>query len=120
MTSRLRFILPLLSVLALAACGGAETTQSERASATTDASSLLRATFSNLGKMKSADVDLKLAIQPRGAAAAQGPVTAHLQGPFAGQGRGKLPKFAFTAELQAGGQSFSAGATWNGTKGYVS
>ncbi len=121
MTSRLRFILPLLSVLALAACGGSEAPQSERASATTDASSLLRATFSNLGKMKSADVDLKLAIQPRGgAAAAQGPVTAHLQGPFASQGPGKLPKFAFTAELQAGGQSFSAGAMWNGTKGYVS
>ena len=70
--------------------------------------------------MKSADVDLKLAIQPRGASAAQGPVSARLHGPFASQGAGKLPKFAFTAELQSGGQSFSAGATWNGTKGYVS
>ena len=69
--------------------------------------------------MKSATVDLKLAIEPRGAAAAQGPVAAHLQGPFASQGAGKLPKFAFTAELQSGGQSFSAGATWTGTKGYV-
>ena len=91
----------------------------ERASATTDSSALLRTTFNNLDKMKSAEVDLKLQIEPRGASAAQGPVSARLHGPFASQGAGKLPKFAFTAELQSGGQSFNAGATWTGSKGYV-
>jgi hypothetical protein len=120
MTGRLRLFLPLLSVLALAACGGGEGDPAERASTATDSKSLLRATFNNLDKMKSADVDLKVQIQPRGAIAAQGPVSAHLQGPFASQGAGKPPKFAFTAELQSGGQTFRAGATWTGTKGYVS
>ena len=103
MTSRLRFFLPLLAVLALAACGGDERRSAERASASTDASALLRSTFSNLDKMKSATVDLKVQIEPRGASAAQGPVSARLHGPFASQGAGKLPKFAFTAELQSGG-----------------
>jgi hypothetical protein len=120
MTSRLRFSLPLLAVFALSACGGSEqNTAGERASASTGSSALLRATFNNLDKMKSADVDLKVQIQPRGASAAQGPVSARLHGPFASQGANKLPKFAFTAELQSGGQSFNAGATWNGTKGYI-
>jgi hypothetical protein len=121
MTSRLRFFLPLFAVFALAACGGSEPESSsgERASATTDSNALLRATFSNLDKMKSAVVDLKVQIQPRGTSAGQGPVSARLHGPFASQGANKLPKFAFTADLQAGGQSFNAGATWNGTKGYV-
>ena len=119
MTSRLRFFLPLLAVFALGACGGSEENASagERASASTDSNSLLRATFNNLDKMKSAEVDLKVQIQPRGASAAQGPVSARLHGPFASQGAGRLPKFAFTAELQSGGQSFNAGATWTGSEG---
>jgi hypothetical protein len=122
MTSRLRFFLPLFAVFALGACGGSEenTSSGERASSSTESNSLLRATFNNLDKMKSAEVDLNVQIQPRGASAAQGPVSARLHGPFASQGAGRLPKFAFTAELQSGGQSFNAGATWNGTKGYVS
>jgi hypothetical protein len=122
MTSRLRFLLPLLAVFGLAACGGSDQTGSsgERASSSTDVNSLLRDTFNNLDKMKSADVDLKVQIQPRGASAAQGPVSARLHGPFAGQGAGRLPKFAFTAELRSGGQSFNATATWTGSKGYIS
>jgi hypothetical protein len=122
MTSRLRFFLPLFAVFALGACGGSEenTSSGERARSSSDSNALLRATFTNLDKMKSAEVDLKVQIQPRGASAAQGPVSARLHGPFASQGAGKLPKFAFTAELQSGGQSFNAGATWTGTKGYVS
>ena len=55
MTSRLRFFLPLFAVFALAACGGSSREQHrQRASASTDANALLRATFSNLDKMKSA------------------------------------------------------------------
>ena len=121
MPSRLRFLVPLLSVVLLAACGGSgEGDPGERASASTDVNSLLRSTFNNLDKMKSATVDLKVGITPRGAAASDGPVSAHLSGPFASQGTGKLPKFAFTAELQSGGQTFNAGVTWTGSKGYVS
>ena len=120
MPSRLRLLVPLLCALTLAACGGGDGDAGERASASSDVNALLRTTFNNLDQMKSATVDLKVAIEPRGAAASEGPVTAHLQGPFASQGTGKLPKFAFSAELQSGGQTFSAGATWTGEKGYVS
>jgi hypothetical protein len=116
MTRRLRFIVPLVAAVALASCGGEK---DDPAAASSDVSSLLRATFNNLDKMKSATVDLKVNIEPRRATAAQGPVTAHLSGPFVSQGANRLPKFAFTAELQSGGQSFDAGATWTGTKGYV-
>jgi hypothetical protein len=63
---------------------------------------------------------VKLNIDPRGATASQGPVSAHLSGPFVGQGANRLPKFAFTAQLQAAGQSFDAGATFTGSKAYVS
>jgi hypothetical protein len=118
MTSRLRIFLPLFAVLALVAgCGGDEAP--ERASARSDVDGLLRSTFTNLGKMTSATVDLKLGIQPRGAAAAQGPVAARLQGPFASQGAGKLPKFAFNATLESGGRTVDAGATWTGEKGFI-
>jgi hypothetical protein len=67
--------------------------------------------------MESATVDMKLNIEPRGSG--DGPVTAHLSGPFATQGANKLPKFAFTAELTSGGQTFNAGATYDGSKAYV-
>lgn len=119
----LRFIVPLLTVAVLAGCGGTENNaeSGERASASSDVNELLRSTFTNLGKMKSATVDMKLSIEPRGQASGNtGPVTASLKGPFATQGENKLPKFAFTAAMQAGGQSFNAGATWTGAKGFVS
>src|SRR3954447_12263217 len=112
MTRSLRCIVPLVAALMLASCGGdngREADSAQRASASSDVNALLRSTFANVAKMKSATVDLKLQIEPRGAKASDGPVTAHLSGPFAGQGVDKLPKFAFTAQLQASGQSFNAG-----------
>jgi hypothetical protein len=106
----------------LASCGGDsnEADPAQRASASSDVNSLLRTTFANVSKMKSATVDVKLQIEPRGAKASDGPVTARLSGPFASQGADKLPKFAFTAELQASGQTFNAGASYDGSKAYVS
>lgn len=121
MSRMLRFIVPLLTVALLAGCGGGEEDKAsgERASAETDVNSLLRSTFSNMDKMKSATVGLKVRIEPRGRGAGSGPVAASLKGPFVSQGANKLPKFAFTVDAQAGGRSFDAGATWNGAKGYV-
>jgi hypothetical protein len=44
----------------------------------------------------------------------------HLRGPFAEDGEGRMPKFAFEATMgSGGGSSVSAGATWTGEKGYV-
>ena len=99
MTSRLRFSSRCSLYSRWPRAAARSGTPGERASASTDSTALLRATFGNLDKMKSAEVDLKLEIKPRGSGAAQGPVSARLHGPFASQGANKLPKFAFTAEL---------------------
>jgi hypothetical protein len=123
MTRSLCCIVPLVAAFVLASCGGDSSKKpdpAQRAGASSDVNALLKSTFANLDKMKSATVDLKVQIQPRGAKAGDAPVSAHLSGPFMSQGVNKLPKFAFTAELQSGGQSFNAGATWDGTKAYVS
>jgi hypothetical protein len=121
MTRSLRCIVPLVCALALASCGGnsQQADPGQRASSSSDVNALLRTTFANLSKMQSATVDLKVKIEPRGAKAGDGPVTAHLSGPFATQGANKLPKFAFTADLQSGAQTFNAGATYDGSKAYV-
>jgi hypothetical protein len=119
MTRSLRCIVPLVAAFLLASCGGESSKEgdpAQRASASSDVDSLLRTTFANVSKMKSATVDFKLRIQSR---TSDAPVTAHLSGPFAGQGDKKLPKFAFTAELTSGGQTFNAGATYDGSKAYV-
>ena len=121
MFRRLRFIVPLLTVLVLSGCGGSDEQgeSAQRASASSDSNSLLRSTFANLGKMQSATVDLKVRVEPRGANAALGPVAARLQGPFASQGANQLPKFAFNVELTSGGRTVTGGATYTGSKGYV-
>src|SRR3954451_4427159 len=122
MSRSLRCIVPLVLAVVLASCGGDDPKKSDpaqRASSSSDVNALLRTTFANLSKMQSATVDLKVKVEPRGAKAGDGPVTAHLSGPFATQGANKLPKFAFTADLQSGGQTFNAGATYDGSKAYV-
>jgi hypothetical protein len=114
----IRRIAVLLTAIALVAgCGGAEY---ERASASSDANALLRDTFANLGEVRSANVDLKLRIEPRGKHAAEGPANLRLRGPFVSQGAGKLPKFALTLTLAEGARSVVAGATYTGEEGYVS
>jgi hypothetical protein len=75
---------------------------------------LLRDTFRNLDKVKSANVSAKLAADGGGES-----FTASLGGPFESQGKNKLPKVQLDAKLEGGGQSFTAGVTWLGDKGYV-
>jgi hypothetical protein len=112
MPSRLVTLL-LVPVLAVAAAAcGSEKPQS--ASSSTDTSQLLRDTFDNLGKMKSADVNLQLQLT-----SGQGAVGAQLQGPFVSSGQGQLPRFAFSATLTAAGRSERVGATWTGEKAFI-
>jgi hypothetical protein len=110
MTGRLVLFLSL-SVALIAGCGDA---QVEPASSSTDVNTLLRDTFRNFDQIESANLSAKLAVD--------GPdesVTASLSGPFQSQGKGKLPKVQLDAHLEGGGQSFTAGVTWLGDKGYV-
>ena len=110
MTGRLVLLLSL-SVALIAGCGDA---QVEPASSSTDVNTLLRDTFRNVDQVDSANVSAKLAVDGAGES-----VTASLSGPFQRQGKGKLPKVQLAAQLEGGGQSFTAGVTWLGDKGYV-
>jgi hypothetical protein len=110
MTGRLLLLLSVCVAL-IAGCGDAQT---EPASSSTDVNTLLRDTFRNLDQVKSANLSAKLAVDGAGES-----VTASLNGPFQSQGKNKLPKVQLTAQLQGGGQSFNAGVTWLGDKGYV-
>ncbi len=118
MFRRLSFIVGLLTAVVLAGCGGDSET-GERASAGSDVNALLRETFANVGQMKSATVDLKVNVEPRGANAATGQVAARLSGPFESQGANRLPKFAFDVEMTSAGQTVSGGATYTGEKGFI-
>jgi hypothetical protein len=97
--------------LAVAACGS---DKPQPAGSSTDTAQLLRDTFANLGKMKSADVNMQLHLT-----SGQGAVGAQLTGPFVNAGQGRLPKFAFTATLSAAGRSEQLGATWTGEKAFI-
>jgi hypothetical protein len=108
--TRLLLLLTLSAAL-FAGCGGAD---SEPASSSTDVNTLLRDTFRNVSKIKSANLSAKLAIQGGGQS-----VDATLKGPFESQGEGRLPKLQLDATLHSAGQSFTAGATWTGDKGFV-
>ena len=115
MPSRLITLLlvPLLAAV-VAACGSEP---AQTASSSSDVSQLLRDTFANLSKMKSADVGLQLRVDSPSAQG--GPVTAQISGPFATTGDGKLPRFAFNATLSAAGRSQRVGATWTGEKAFI-
>lgn len=106
-------LVPLLAV-AVAACGSES---GQTASSSSDVSQLVRDTFANLSKMKSADVRLQLRVDSPSAQG--GPVSAEVTGPFVTTGDGKLPRFAFSATLSAAGRSQRLGATWTGEKAFI-
>lgn len=105
-----------IAALALAACGGG----SGGSSGAQDVDQLLTQTFGPDKPIKSGKLNLGLDLDTRGIASVSGPVSLKLTGPFQSQGRSQLPKFAFTLDLSQGAQSFTAGATSTGDKGFVS
>jgi hypothetical protein len=117
-------LLSLIAAVALgfAACGGDdESGGGQEASASTDVNELLTQTFTGSKEVNSGNIDLKLQIEAQGGdSGLDGPVSISLKGPFQTQGGGKLPKFKLDASLEGGGQSFQAGATSTGEKGFVS
>ncbi len=110
--SRLLLLLCALAVLpvALAACGGEEDA---------DPQTVLRETFGPDKPIKSGDLDLALDLNLQGIEGLSGPIRARLDGPFQSQGGDKLPNFDFELDIDAGGQTFSAGAVSTGEKGFV-
>jgi hypothetical protein len=80
---------------------------------------LLEETFSGDKNVDSGNLTLKLEINAQGGDL-QGPVTVSLSGPFQTEGENELPKFAFDLSFEGAGQSFNAGATSTGDKGFLS
>ena len=114
MPSRLRIALLLaLSALAfgLVACGGDD-------AASEDVDTLLEETFASGKQVDSGVLDLKLNIEAQGSQQ-QGPINIRLAGPFQSEGDKKLPRFQFDVTFEGAGQSFNAGATSTGDKGFV-
>jgi len=105
MPTRLLTILlvPLMAVVV--ACGSDEPLQ--RASASTDASQLLQDTLANSAKLKSGFLSASVRAPEE--------KTSRVSGPFASEGQGKLPRFAF--DVNAAGKH--VGLTWTGEKGFI-
>jgi hypothetical protein len=96
-----------LTLLVAVGCGA---DPAERASATSDAASLLQQTSANTAKLKSASLALRVA---------GGDTHAVLSGPIVVEQAGKLPKFALSAKVTSGSQTKTLGATWTGDQGFV-
>jgi hypothetical protein len=123
MSHRLRPLMLLVTAvlaIAVAACGGGGDDK-DSASSSTDVNQLLKQTFSEGKTPKSGKLHVALKLDGNFAgAAASGPVSVTLDGPFESQGSGRLPKFDMDAALSGAGQNFKAGATSTGEKGFVS
>jgi hypothetical protein len=104
----------VLSGTAIAACG-----DDNSSSSSSDAQSVLKQTFGPNHPIRSGRLDLSLNLDLHGVARLNGPVALRLSGPFQSNGAGTLPNFQFSLDVDAGGQSFTAGAVSTGKAGYL-
>jgi hypothetical protein len=112
----LSILLALVFALGLlAGCGGGDDSGGNEADSSTDATQLLKDTFTGKKDIKSGKLDIK-------AEAASGgqTVAARLSGPFQSNGSGKVPDVDIDATLDASGQNFNVGVTTTSDKAFVS
>lgn len=112
--ARLLLVLVALAAVALgvSACGG------DKASGKS-VSELLKDTFSGGKSVNSGRLDIGLSLDLQGLQGVNGPVTAKLSGPFKTK-KGEIPEFDLDLTFSASGQTFAAGATSIGGKGFLS
>lgn len=101
-------LLALSLAAALSACGGGSS----------DASTLLKQTFSGPHTVNSGNLSLTIRVTPA-AAAGGAPILLSFGGPFQSQGPGKLPKSDFNIRLNARGAGGQLSVLSTGTAGYV-
>jgi len=111
----IRIVLALTAVLAaalaLASCGG------DNSSA--DAKKLLKETFTGDHKVQSGKLVVNLDLEIERSNGQKTPIKVSLSGPFQSQGKGKIPQFDLSAQIQASGQNINAGATTDGKQGWI-
>ena len=105
----------VLSLGLLAGCGGGDDSGGNEADSSTDATQLLKDTFSGKKDIKSGKLDISAEAGSGGQT-----VSAKLTGPFQSNGSGKVPDLDIDATLDAGGQSFDVGVTTTSGKAFVS
>jgi hypothetical protein len=96
-------------VCALSACGGGSS----------DASNLLKQTFSGSHTVNSGNLSFVLVVTPSGSSTLSGPITLSFGGPFQNLGTGKLPESNFNISLSALGRTGSMAIISTGTTGYI-
>jgi len=112
--------LPLITAVVVAGCGGGSPKQPGGPSAnTTDATKLLRETFTGSHSVKSGDIDLALQVVPSGSTSLTSPITVSFGGPFESGGSGKLPESDFTVTGSAQGQTGKLSIVSTGSAGYI-
>lgn len=102
-------VIAAASLLGLAGCG----------SGSSQATQLLRQTFSRTHRVASGNLAVVLTVRPAGASGLGGPLTLSLTGPFQNLGSGRLPASAFNIGLSAMGKSAAVTLTSTGSTGYV-
>ena len=107
-----------LAAAFVAACGGGGGDGGSGADAGS-ADKILTDTFGGGHPVKSGNLALDFDLTAKGVQALEKPVKLRLTGPFQSVGKGKLPKFALQLSLDSSGQTFTAGATSTGDKGYL-
>jgi hypothetical protein len=106
-------LLLVLAALGLVACG------SGGSAANKSVDQLLADTFGSGKGVSSGKIDARLSFTLAGIAGLDQPVAMKVTGPFAGQGKGKMPKFDLALSFSQAGQNVAAGAVSTGSKGYL-
>jgi hypothetical protein len=108
-----------LTAVVLAGCGSSASSSSNAASATPDAQTLLRETFSGNHPVSSGQIELAVHLVPAGSSLLTTPITIAFGGPFQSAGKGKLPESDFTVTASAQGQSGKLSIISTGSAGYI-
>src|SRR4051794_247866 len=106
-----RLLLLLACAFLVAGCGSSDDDSVD---------SLLKDNFAGGKSVKSGKLDHQLDPDLKGVESLKGPVRLKLTGPFQSADKDELPKFDFTLGITSGGQTFTAGGTSMGDKGYIS
>src|SRR5690242_6520655 len=106
-----RLLMLLASALLVAGCGSSKDES---------VNGLLKDTFAGGKSVKSGQLNVELDANLQGVKNLNGPVQLKLTGPFQSTGKNELPKFDFTLAITSNGQTFTAGGTSLGDKGYIS